>query len=85
MIMNNNHCYSICLSGNYFNLSTNLCDTCHDDCATCSGPSNIECLSCTTKKSDSTIYYYFKVIEKTDGVFEYTCLDDCGEGYTADV
>ena len=39
---------------------------CHEDCASCSGPNNDQCLSCKSKSKF---------------IFKYTCVTECPPGY----
>ena len=36
----------ICINGFFGDKTRNICKACNEDCKTCDGPSNLECLSC---------------------------------------
>ena len=66
MVLARFRCQPRCGNGQYMNIDTGGCDTCHKDCATCVGPLDTECGRC--KKG--LIY------------FERRCVSYCPAGYT---
>ena len=60
------NCVGGCSGGYFANTSSGTCDQCDSSCATCSGPSHHECLSCHTPK-----------LLSPNGT---TCIDACPDG-----
>lgn len=46
-----------CIEGFYFSLNTQMCEKCHDSCATCTGPREKDCLSCRMDKMKVEYHY----------------------------
>ncbi|KAK9878880.1 hypothetical protein WA026_003709 [Henosepilachna vigintioctopunctata] len=63
------NCPSACPSG-HFNDSKGTCQPCHEACEECSGPNQMNCISCSPD--------YFRVLDIN------ICLQQCPEGYFAD-
>ncbi|KAL4499150.1 hypothetical protein ABPG72_017052 [Tetrahymena utriculariae] len=57
-------CVSVCNQNQYINLSTNTCESCYVDCASCRGSLNNQCTSCSGQK-----YLY-----------QNTCVASCPNG-----
>ncbi|EAR90494.3 zinc finger lsd1 subclass family protein (macronuclear) [Tetrahymena thermophila SB210] len=58
-------CVSICNTDQYQNTSTQICSSCNSECATCSGPNNNNCLSCS-----GNVFLY-----------QNQCIPNCPNGY----
>lgn len=54
-------CLSVCSAGDIGNPDDHLCETCHDSCKTCNGPTFKDCLSC---KSTAPILLRGKCLKK---------------------
>ncbi|KPU75290.1 uncharacterized protein Dana_GF19273, isoform B [Drosophila ananassae] len=67
LVMHENKCYSACPL-NAFETEDNKCALCHSSCATCNGPTELDCITCRPSRY----------------VWKNKCLNSCPSGFFAD-
>lgn len=63
-----------CLQGYYSQVGNQVCQSCHTDCLSCSGPTDANCILCNVKSSKNSLNQCacFQGFERVNGVC--TCL-----------
>ena len=66
VFLENNLCVQNCPDGQYEDADNSSCEDCAPGCATCDGPSLLECHTCTEDTDSSTPYYKVLGVSQCD-------------------